>query len=53
MIFTKNERNVNGNREYEVRTLGTTFWIGETEFRKALQDEQLFFKANKPVHQWA
>lgn len=53
MIFTKNERTNGDKREFEVRTLGHTFWISETEFRKELENGHLFFKANKLVHSWA
>ena len=53
MIFTKNERTNGTEREFEVRTLGHNFWIKETEFRKELENGHLFFKANKPVYNWA
>ena len=53
MIFTKNEKTENGKRFFEVRTLGTAFWIDETEFRDELAKGQLYFKANKPVTKWA
>lgn len=53
MIFTKNEKTENGKRFFEVRTLGTAFWIGDDEFRDELAKGQLYFKANKPVTKWA
>ena len=53
MIFTRNEKTVDGARKFEVRTLGMNFWIDEAEFRQELEAGHLFFKANKPVTKWA
>lgn len=52
MIFTRNEKTVDGARKFEVRTLGMNYWIDEAEFRQALEQGHLFFKANKPVMKW-
>lgn len=53
MIFTKKEKTMNGQRFFEVRTLGVNFWVDEAEFRHELANGQLYFKVNKPVMKWA
>lgn len=52
IIFTKNTRKTEKNQtEFEIRTLGATFWISEKEAQGYVDTEQAFFKANKPVYQ--
>lgn len=49
MIFTKQTKQTDTGKQFQVRTLGAEFWVTETEFKKAVEDGQVFFKANKPV----
>ena len=50
IILNKKTKTENDKKLYSVRMLGIDTWLSEEEFKRQVINNNVFFKANKPVH---
>lgn len=51
IIFNKKTKTENDAKLYSVRMLGVDTWLSEEEFKRQVVNNNVFFKANKPVYE--
>ena len=51
IIFNKKTKIENDEKFYSVRMFGTDSWLPEKDFKHQVVNNNVFFKANKPVYE--